>query len=250
MLSRSVVLTLAALFLAALPAAATAAQRTASATGIANVQGANVYVEVFVEVPEGQNARQAAEAALADQGALAQPPPGPGGPGFTGLVWDALPVVQFYNPLGEPVAAASPLGATQATWSSVPGSRFAFRSGGSTTRCPSIVLECPGAQVLDRRNDVGWLPLSGNILGVTWSTIGGADEADMALNTRAPWNTGCTNVAGSFDVQTVLLHENGHVAGLGHASSTSSVMYPSYLGARCLLGALDQQAIGTLYPQG
>jgi hypothetical protein len=110
MLSRSVVLTLAALFLAALPAAATAAQRTASATGIANVQGANVYVEVFVEVPEGQNARQAAEAALADQGALAQPPPGPGGPGFTGLVWDALPVVQFYNPLGEPVAAASPPG--------------------------------------------------------------------------------------------------------------------------------------------
>jgi hypothetical protein len=82
------------------------------------------------------------------------------------------------------------------------------------------------------------------------STIGGADEADMALNTRAPWNTGCTNVAGSFDAQAVLLHENGRVAGLGHASSTSLVMFPSYQGGRCSLGAVDQQTIRTLYPPG
>jgi Matrixin len=251
MVSRSIALTLAALLFAALPTAASAEQRTASATGVANVQGADVYVEVFVQVPEGQSARQAAEAALADQGALAQQPPGPGGPGFTGLVWDRLPVVQSYNPLGEPVPAVAPLGATQATWSLVPGSRFRFSSGGTTSRCPSIVRECPGPQVLDGLNDVGWLPLPRNTLGVTWSTIGGWDEADMALSTRVPWHTGCTtNIAGSFDVQTVLLHENGHVAGLGHASSPSSVMYPSYLGTRCALGALDQQAISALYPQG
>jgi hypothetical protein len=247
---RSLAVTLAALLLAALPTAASAEQRTASATGVANVQGADVYVEVFVQVPEGQSARQAAEAALVDQGALPQQPPGPGGPGFTGLVWDVLPVVQRYNALGEPVPAESPLGATQAAWSEVPGSDFEFRYGGRTFRCPSIVLECPGPQVLDRRNDVGWLPLPPNTLGVTWSTIGGWDEADMALSTRVPWSAGCTDIAGSFDVQTVLLHENGHVAGLGHASSPSSVMYPSYLGARCSLGPLDQQAISALYPQG
>jgi Matrixin len=250
MISRSLALTLAALLVAALPTAASAEQRTASATGAANVQGADVYVEVFVQVPEGQSARQAAEAALADQGALAQQPPGPGGPGFTGLVWDFLPVRQNYNPVGEPVPAESPLGASQAAWSAAPGSDFEFMYGGRTFRCPSIVRECPGPQVLDGRNDVGWLPLPPNTLGVTWSTIGGRDEADMALSTQVPWNTGCTNVAGSFEAQTVLLHENGHVAGLGHASSPSSVMYPSYLGARCSLGALDQQAISALYPEG
>jgi hypothetical protein len=250
MISRSLALTLAALLFAALPTAASAEQRTASAAGVANVQGADVYVEVFVQVPEGQSARQAAEAALADQGVVAQPPPTAGGPGFTGLVWDRLPVRQNYNPLGEPVPAESHLGATQATWSSVLGSDFAFRYGGRTFRCPSIVRECPGPQVLDGRNDVGWLPLPSNTLGVTWSTIGGWDEADMALSTQVPWSTACTNMTGSFDVQTVLLHENGHVAGLGHASSPSSVMYPSYLGARCSLGALDEQAISALYPQG
>jgi hypothetical protein len=250
MTCRSLAIALAALIFAALPAAATASSQTASATGVANVQGKSMLVEVFVEVPRGQSARQATDAALAEQGAKPQPPPaaaGPGGPGFTELVWDALPVVQSYNPAGEPVVAQSLLQATQATWSSVPGSRLQMSFGGTTSRCPSIVRECPGPQRLDRLNDVGWARLSGGTLGVTWSTIGGVDEADMALSTRVPWSTGCVNVAGRVDVQSVLLHENGHVAGLGHASSTASVMYPFYQGARCSIDALDHQAIRTLY---
>jgi hypothetical protein len=158
--------------------------------------------------------------------------------------------VQSYNPAGEPVVAQSLLRDTQATWSSVSGSDFAMSFGGTTPRCPSIVRECPGPQLIDGFNDVGWARLSGGTLGVTWSTIGGVDEADMALSTRVPWSTGCANVASRFDAQTVLLHENGHVAGLDHASSTASVMYPFYQGARCSLDALDQQAIRTLYPSG
>jgi hypothetical protein len=129
----------------------------------------------------------------------------------------------------------------------VPGSDFAMNFGGETSRCPSIVRECPGSQLLDGFNDAGWARLSRSTLGVTWSTIGDTDDADMALNTRVPWSSGCTNVAGRFDVQTVLLHENGNVAGLHHASSTASVMFPSYQGGRCSLDALDEQAIRTLY---
>jgi hypothetical protein len=246
---RLLTVTLALLSVAALPAAAAASQRTTSATGVAKVQGKRVYVEVFVQVPRGQSARQAANAALADQGARpVQPSAQTGGPGFTGLVWDELPVMQNYNPAGELVAAGPLLEATQATWSSVPGSAFAMSSGGVTARCPSIVRECRGPQVLDGFNDVGWQRLRQGVLGVTWSTTSGTDEADMALTTRVPWHTGCTDLEGSFDAQTVLLHENGHVAGLDHAPSTASVMFPSYQGARCSLGALDQQAITTLYP--
>jgi hypothetical protein len=203
-----------------------------------------------VQVQPGETAREATDAALNDQGAQRAAPPTSGGPGFTGLVWDALPVVQSYNPAGEPVAGESILQATQATWSSVPGSDFRMTFGGTTTRCPSIVQECPGPQRIDGANDVGWARLSNGTLGVTWSIIGGTDEADMALSTRVPWHTGCTTVANSFDAQTVLLHENGHVAGLDHATSTASVMYPFYQGARCTLDSLDQQAIGTLYSPG
>jgi hypothetical protein len=161
-----------------------------------------------------------------------------------------LPVVQSYNPAGEAVAAQSVLQATQATLSSSPGSDFAMTSGGTTSRGPSIVQECPGPQRIDGFNDVGWARLSNGTLGVTWSIIGGTDEADMALSTRVPWHTGCTIVANSFDTQAVLLHENGHVAGLDHAASTASVMYPFYRGARCTLDALDQRAIRTLYSPG
>jgi Matrixin len=247
MIRRSSALILAAMLLAALPAAASAAQRTASATGVASVRGAPALVEVYVQVQPGETAREATNAALADQGARRAAPPTSGGPGFTGLVWDVLPVEQSYNPAGEVVAAQSLLEATQGTWSSVPGSDFEMTSGGTTTRCPSIVQECPGPQRIDGANDVGWARLSQGTLGVTWSIIGGTDEADMALSTRVPWHTGCASVPNSFDTQTVLLHENGHVAGLDHATSTASVMYPFYQGARCTLDRLDQQAIGTLY---
>ena len=41
-------------------------------------------------------------------------------------------------------------------------------------------------------------------LGVTWSTSG-IDEADMAINTRYAWNTGCRAVSGSFDLESVFL---------------------------------------------
>ena len=248
---RVVIAALAVLSLAGLAAApANAAPRTASAIGTANVNGKDVQVEVYVQVPPGQSAGEATDQALAEQGARPKKPPpsgGTGGPTFTGLFWDVLPVVQSYNPAGEGVAAQSALTATQATWSSVPGSRFAMSFGGITSRCPSLVRECVGPQLLDGFNDVGWARLGRNVLGVTWSTAGAQDEADMALSARVPWNTGCVDVPGSVDVQTVLLHENGHVAGLGHASSTASVMYPSYQGARCALGSLDQDAIRALY---
>jgi Matrixin len=246
MIRRALAPILAIAVIAALPAAASAAQQTASATGIAKVRGATVLVDVYVQVQPGETAEEATDAALADQGARRVAPPPSGGPGFTGLVWDE-PVEQSYNPTDEAVAAESLLEATQATWSSVPGSGFAMTPGETTSRCPSIVQECPGPQRLDGFNDVGWARLSRGVLGVTWFVISGMDEADMALSTRVPWHTGCTTVAGSFDAQTVLLHENGHVAGLGHAASTASVMYPFYLGARCSLDLLDEQAMRTLY---
>jgi hypothetical protein len=248
MFRRAPALVLAALVLAALPAAASAAQQTASATGVTTVRGETVLVEVYVRVQPGETAREATGEALAEQGARRVAPPTSGGPDVTGLVWDVLPVVQSYNPSGEAAGAAPILQATQATWSSVPGSVFAMSFGGTTSRCPSIVDECPGPQAFDGFNDVGWAPLGAGTLGVTWSTTAGPDEADMALSTAVPWNTGCVSVPNSFDLQSVLLHENGHVAGLDHATSTASVMYPYYQGAACSLSPLDEQAIAALYP--
>ena len=212
---------------------------------------ASRQVDILVEVPAGASARGAGDRALAAQGATrAKPkaqPPQSNTYTFTGLKWDVLPVVQNYNGAGAVVSGANAaLTNTYPVWSNVSGSRYKISSGGATTRCPSLVRECRGAQRNDRFNDVGWARLSNGILGVTWSTSG-IDEADMAINTRYVWNTGCVNRTGSFDLQTVYLHENGHVAGLGHSSDPNAVMYPSYQTARCTLGQDDKNGIAALY---
>ena len=238
---------LAATLCAAAPAFAADRDRVIAVEGVAK-GNSGIHVEILVEVPAGTSARAAGDRALAAQGARRAPEqPQAAAYTFNGLRWDVLPVVQSYNPAGErTAAAATALANTYPDWSSVPGSTYRIRSGGTTTRCPSLVQECPGPQRFDRFNDVGWARLGGSTLGVTWYGTG-TDEADMAISTRFAWTTTCTQVAGAFDLETVYLHENGHVAGLGHSSDTNAVMYPSYQTARCALGQDDRNGIAALY---
>ncbi|KAL2242973.1 UNVERIFIED_CONTAM: Metalloendoproteinase 1 [Sesamum indicum] len=60
------------------------------------------------------------------------------------------------------------------------------------------------------------------------------------------WVDGVT--PGAFDLQTVGLHELGHVLGLGHSNDTGAVMYP-YIGdgLRKVLGQDDINGIKALY---
>ena len=254
--------TLASLFafalLAALPASVQAGDRVASATGVTKVNGQTVYVEVLVAVRHGQKSRAATNRALKQQGATrrAKPPwaggPGGGGGGggdeqyfYTGLEWSPPVVTQSYNPAGQPFDARRALTDTQSTWSAA--SALDFVDGGNTTRCPSLVQQCKGPQFMDGFNDVGWASIGGSTLGVTWSTFSDP-EADMALNSRFAWKDTCNSSGGSaLDVETVFLHENGHVAGLDHANTADSVMYPSYQAPMCSLTAYDQRSIANLY---
>lgn len=237
---------MAALLAAAGPAAAADREfndRVVSGVGKAKVDGRDAIVEVLVAVQAGESATAARDKALRDQGAE----PLSNGFSFTGLVWDTGSLTQYYNPAGQPVDGLSALRATHWPWSSVSGSRFRMSYGGTTLRCPSLVRECRGGQYNDRANDVGWARLSYGTLGVTWSTSR-LDEADMAINNRHRWSLGCRNLTNTYDLQSVFLHENGHVAGLGHSSDIGAVMYPSYQVARCALAADDQAGIRALYP--
>jgi hypothetical protein len=107
------------------------------------------------------------------------------------------------------------------------------------------VRECAGSQFYDGHNDVAWLPLSGCCtLGVTWYGTQ-VDEADMALNTKFAWSTNGQD----YDVESVLLHENGHVAGLGHSQVEQAVMYAYYSGALRTLHQDDIEGITSVYPE-
>jgi hypothetical protein len=223
---------------------------TASAADREAKGHADRRVEVLVVVTAGSSARAAGDRALAAQGATrakAKAAPQLQRYSFTGLKWDVLPVRQYYSGTGERVSGArTALINTYPDWSGVLSSNYRITSGGTTTRCPSLVAECPGAQRIDRFNDVGWAQLANGTLGVTWSTSN-TDEADMAINTRYAWSTGCVARPNTYDLESVYLHENGHVAGLGHSTDVSAVMYPSYQTARCVLAQDDKNGIAALY---
>ena len=71
----------------------------------------------------------------------------------------------------------------------------------------------------------------------------------MAINTRYAWTHGLPQQCRARSTsQTVYLHENGHVAGLGHSTDVNAVMYPSLPdGPLRSSGQDDRNGIAALY---
>ncbi|MDH3610982.1 MAG: PKD domain-containing protein, partial [Nitrosopumilus sp.] len=233
------------------------------------VKDKDLYVHIWVLVPPGGDRNEIVIKALEKRGvdrneivikALSNNGNQPEFVGekfsTTGLYWDQFGdvaldndfVTQNYNPLNDPSGGGGLVALlnTHSTWTNVVSSSFAFDYGGVTTSCGSLVPECTQFlfQTFDGKNDVAWLPLTeSNVLGVTWSGTS-IDEADMALNTNFSWATNGNDI----DIETVLLHENGHVAGLGHSTDGEAVMYPSYHGVLRFLQSDDIDGISSLYP--
>ena len=252
----SILAIMAVILLAALAASPVSANKgkgeVIGVTGI--VPGQDLIVHIIALVPPGADRSEVAQQVLANQGARALTKEE-----FStiALEWDQFFdadsgndfVTQNYNPTDDPTSGQGlpALLATQATWTNVGSSSFVFASGDmAISRCPSLVKECRGRQTFDGNNDVAWLDLKdANTLGVTWSGTS-IDEADMALNTKFTWATDGTD----FDVQTVYLHENGHVVGLGHSDETGAIMEAIYDGVRRILHADDIAGITSVYPSG
>ena len=248
---------IALMLLAAIPQDSAAQVRIVSRFGEANVGNERVLVHVTVAVPPGADANAVAEDALRGQGAR----PFQGDEfSTTGLVWDQFSdadsgndkVIQNYNPANDPTGGGfNALQSTHLTWTEVPTSRFVLTGAGTggapaiTNRCPSLVKECPGPQTFDGFHDVAWLAIRGCCtLAVTWSSSS-TDEADMGINTNFSWETDWVH---DYDLESVILHENGHVAGLGHSEVPEAVMYAYYAAPRRELHEDDMQGITFLYP--
>lgn len=77
------------------------------------------------------------------------------------------------------------------------------------------------------------------VLGHAFS-IGSGIGGDIHLDSAENWGSG-------IDLATVLLHEIGHVLGLGHSSATGSVMNASYTVPNITLAADDIAGIQSIY---
>ena len=164
-----------------------------------------------------------------------------------GYSWPTDSVTYKYNPANQegcsnPVANVNDAGDT---WTAVPTACFTFVYGGTTSR---------PAGNYDGTCTVGWGPLSGGAIAVTyiWQSGGTINENDLVFNTNLSW--GCNCEAGVFDVQNICTHEFGHflcLADLYGPGDTEKTMYGYAAPGECKKRTLhpdDEAGITAIYP--
>jgi len=157
---------------------------------------------------------------------------------LTGVRWPAQADV-FYNGNGK-VTTGQCISASQMDSAVTSGITpwSAIRYAGTTSKT---------ANKRDGQNTVGWANLGGQTLGITnylkydrtrtvpcgGNLLANLYEADVRHTTAYRWTSGggggCPCAAGpAFYLNAVSAHEFGHVIGLCHTNTPSSLMYPSF----------------------
>lgn len=112
-------------------------------------------------------------------------------------------------------AFSEAIGRAAATWNRVPELPVSFSAQGLTRGQPLEV---------DGRSTIGWLdrPDQERVLGATTflldAATGAIIESDVYFNTRFRWSTAAAGETGAVDLESVALHELGHLLGLGHSA--------------------------------
>lgn len=136
-----------------------------------------------------------------------------------GLRWNRMPIRYFVNdevPAGvDPAGFRQSLDRAFATWASVKMAGVSFQNVGVLNARP---FDEDGASLL------GFLPRPDldRVLGaatyVVDATTGAIVECDIFFNSAFPWSTASTGEASRFDVESIAVHEIGHLLGLGHSA--------------------------------
>jgi len=111
-----------------------------------------------------------------------------------------------------------------ATWQGVPSASIDFQFGGFTSARPS---DDDGMNVLGFQDR----PELERVLGQTEFTVdrrtGDLVESDIFFNATFDWSVATTGVNGRFDLESVALHEVGHLLGLGHSALGETELMPN-----------------------
>ena len=185
------------------------------------------------------------------------------------LRWNATPVRYFVTDQTVGGISATDFQAATAqafaTWQSVPSASITYQFAGFTSSTPGDD---------DGRSTLGFLnePALDRVLASTSFLVddvtGALLEADIFFNSAFTWSVSKNGEPGKWDVQSIALHEIGHLSGLGHSAigetqivngsrrvlSAGAVMFPIALGPGDIssrqLDADDIAGISDLYPDG
>jgi hypothetical protein len=126
---------------------------------------------------------------------------------------------------------------------------------GATRRTAQLTSagKCAGN---DGYNVVGWGTLPVGYLAITcvYYSAGKVQNSDVLINTRYPWfTTRPANCRGTYDLQSVITHEQGHTFGLGHVdpglhgTQTMSASLVACDTTKRLLGLGDYRGLVRIY---
>ena len=185
------------------------------------------------------------------------------------VYWHQQPIQYFVTDRDVPGVTASALrdavGRAVNTWQSAPNASVRFEFQGMTSAAPVNS---------DARTTIGFAdrPDLDRVLGSTSflidSVSGTIVEADIFLNSKFDWSVAPQGEPGRVDVESVALHELGHLLGLSHSAlgetelmsnggrrvvASGSVMFPIAMTAGAIaeraLQADDMAGISDLYPK-